>query len=241
MQLSWQLLRPNGKWLKRILRVGVPGGLDQTLIVCCHLWFLSIINSLGTLSAAAHGLGVRIESLAYLPGTAFQVAAATLAGQFLGAGEPRRATRSVMMACAAGGSLMVTAGAMFFFQGDWLTGLFLGKSTEQTAELAVPLLKIVALAMPPFALSTILIGGLRGAGDTRWPLVFTLVGFVGVRIPLAYYFAWPSVSVPLLGIAISGCGWGVVGAWYAMLVDVVFRSVLVVSRFASGGWRRVHV
>ena len=164
--------------MKRILRVGFPGGLDQTLIVCCHLWFLSIINSLGTLSAAAHGLGVRIESLAYLPGTAFQVAAATLAGQFLGAGEPRRATRSVMMACAAGGSLMVTAGAMFFFQGDWLTGLFLGKSTEQTAELAVPLLKIVALAMPPFALSTILIGGLRGAGDTRWPLVFTLVGFV---------------------------------------------------------------
>ena len=64
-------------------------------------------------------------------------------------------------------------------------------------------LQIVALAMPPFALSTILIGGLRGAGDTRWPLVFTLVGFVGVRIPLAYYFAWQSVSVPLLGIVIS--------------------------------------
>jgi putative MATE family efflux protein len=241
MQLQWNLLRPDRSWLKRILRVGFPGGLDQTLIVCCHIWFLSIINSLGTLSAAAHGLGVRIESLAYLPGTAFQVAAATLAGQFLGAGEPRRATRSVMMACAVGGSLMVTAGAMFFFQGDWLTGLFLGKSTRQTAELAIPLLKIVALAMPPFALSTILIGGLRGAGDTRWPLFFTLVGFIGVRLPLAYWFAWESIEVPLIGVAFAGFGLGVVGAWYAMLVDVIFRSVMVVSRFAGGGWRRIRV
>jgi putative MATE family efflux protein len=241
MQLRWDLLRPNGKWLKRILRVGFPGGLDQTIIVCCHLWFLSIINSLGTLSAAAHGLGVRIESLAYMPGTAFQVAAATLAGQFLGAGDPRRATRSVMMACAVGGSLMVSAGAMFFFQGDWLTSLFLGKATRQTADLAIPLLKIVALAMPPFALSTILIGGLRGAGDTRWPLVFTLVGFIGVRIPLAYWLAWESFAIPLLGVTVTGFGLGVVGAWYAMLVDVIFRSVMVVWRFAGGGWRRVNV
>ncbi len=129
MRLHWDLLRPDRDWLKRILRIGFPGGLDQTVIVCCHLWFLSIINSLGTLPAAAHGLGVRIESLAYLPGTAFQVAAATLAGQFLGAGDPRRATRSVMMACAVGGSLMMSAGVLFYSSGHWLTDLFLGDAT----------------------------------------------------------------------------------------------------------------
>jgi Na+-driven multidrug efflux pump len=89
-------LRPTHWWpdpstIMRLLRIGTPGGIDMTSVVFCHLWFLSIINALGTLSAAAHGLAVRIESLAYLPGSAFQIAAATLTGQCLGAGDVRRA------------------------------------------------------------------------------------------------------------------------------------------------------
>ncbi len=170
LRLRWSLLRVDPSWIRRLLRVGLPAGIDQTSIVFCHLWFLSIINSLGTLPAAAHGLGVRIESLAYLPGAAFQVAAATMAGQFLGAGDPRRAARSVWMAVLVGGGLMMSAGVLFFFGGAWLTSLFLGHQTRETATITIELLKIVALAMPPFAVSTILTGGLRGAGDTRWPL-----------------------------------------------------------------------
>ena len=241
LRLERRLLRVDFQWIRRLLRVGVPGGVDQTAVVFCHLWFLSIINSLGTNAAAAHGLGVRIESLAYLPGTAFQVAAATLAGQFLGAGDPRRASRSVMMAFVVGGGIMAAAGVLFFFGGGWLTELFLGAQTNQIAALTIPLLKIVALAMPPFALSTILIGGLRGAGDTRWPLVFTFVGFLLVRIPLAYFLAWDHFTVPLLGWSMTGLGWGVSGAWYAMLIDCCVRSVMVGSRFLHGGWQRVYV
>ncbi len=241
LRLRWDLLRVDLEWIRRLLRVGLPAGFDQTSVVFCHLWFLSIINSLGTLSAAAHGLGVRIESLAYLPGTAFQVAAATMAGQYLGAGDSRRASRSVLMAVLVGGGLMTAAGVLFFFGGRWLTGLFLGQQTEATADVTVRLLKIVALAMPPFALSTILIGGLRGAGDTRWPLLFTFVGFLLVRIPLAYYLAWDEITVPFFGWKLAGVGLGVVGAWYAMLVNCLVRSILVGWRFAHGGWQRVRV
>ena len=106
LRLRWRRLKPDPKMIRRILRIGVPGGVDMTAIVLCHLWFLSIVNSLGVLAAAAHGLAIRIESLGYLPGTAFQVAAATLAGQYLGAGDYRRASRSVLTACLAGGGLM---------------------------------------------------------------------------------------------------------------------------------------
>ncbi len=241
LQLQWSLLRPDRVWIRRILRIGLPGGIDQTAVVFCHLWFLSIINSLGTQAAAAHGLGVRIESLAYLPGTAFQVAAATLAGQFLGAGDRRRATRSVLMALAVGGGFMMCAAALFFFQGGWLTHLFLGQQTSQTAALTIPLLKIVAVAMAPFALSMILTGALRGAGDTRWPLLFTFIGFLLVRIPLAYLLAWDQVTLPGTGIVLPGMGLGVVGAWFAMLADVCLRSVLVGWRFAHGGWQHIDV
>jgi len=241
LRLRWSQLRPDLEWMRRILRVGVPGGVDQTAVVFCHLWFLSIINSLGTLAAAAHGLGVRIESLSYLPGTAFQVAAATLAGQFLGAGDRRRATRSVLVTLLVGGAVMMAAAYLFFFHGRWLTGLFLGQQTQSTAVLTVPLLRIVAVAMPMFAVGTILTGALRGAGDTRWPLLFTFIGFLLVRIPLAYVLAWDQVGIPGTSIVVPGLGWGVVGAWFAMLSDVTLRGTLITWRFLHGGWQRIVV
>jgi putative MATE family efflux protein len=241
LRLRWSGMRPDRDLIRRILRIGVPAGVDMTAIVLCHLWFLTIVNSLGILEAAAHSLAIRIESLAYLPGTAFQVAAATMTGQSLGAGDHRRASRSVMAACMAGGALMSAAGVLFLFRGEWLTSFFLGAGAHQTQALAVPLLQIVAISQPSLALSMVLSGALRGAGDTRWPLTFTFIGFVGLRIPLAYLLAWDEVSLPLLGVTLQGYGLGVIGAWYAMVTDVIVRSLLILTRFLHGGWKRIRV
>src|SRR5690606_5997135 len=152
LRLRWSLFRAEWDLMRRILRIGIPGGLDVSAVLFCHLWYVSIINALGTVEAAAHGLGIRIESLSYLPATAFQVAAATLAGQALGAGDRLRATRSVWMSLLVGGSMMVSAGVLFFFGGGWLTKLFLGDRSESVALLTVPLLRIVALSAPAQAL-----------------------------------------------------------------------------------------
>ena len=241
LRLRWNQFVPDLSLMRRLLRIGVPGGLDMVAVVSCHLWFLSIINALGTLQAAAHGLGIRIESLAYLPGTAFQVAAATLAGQYLGAGDRRRATRAVVTACLAGGAVMSGAGFVFFFAGHELTAIFLGQQTDEVAKWTIPLLKIVALSMPSLALSMVLTGALRGAGDTRWPLLFTFIGFIGIRIPLAYVLAWDTIPLPFVAWTISGFGLGVIGAWYAMITDIIVRSVLVAIRFWQGGWQDVAV
>ncbi len=74
----------------------------------------------------------------------------------------------------------------------------------------------------------ILSGALRGAGDTRWPLAFTLIGFLGVRIPLTW----------LLALHLQ---WGVRGAWYAMAADLLVRCGLVVYRFWQGGWKEIEI
>lgn len=228
LQLEFRLLRPDSDLIRRLLRIGIPGGVDILSIVGCQLWFLALINSLGELAASAHGVALRIESMAYLPGEAFQVAAATLAGQFLGARDYHRAGRSVLMACLVGGGLMIATGVMFYLKADSLVWIFLNDQRTDVAQQAAPLLRIVALAMPALALVMILSGALRGAGDTRWPLVFSLMGFLGVRIPLTWF--WTQHS-----------GWGVQGAWYAMLADLSFRCLLVVYRFWHGGWKRVEV
>jgi Na+-driven multidrug efflux pump len=241
--LKWRfsLLAYDASLVRRLLRVGLPGGVDVTSVLFCHLWYVSIINAISTEAAAAHGVGVRIDSLAYLPGAAFAVAATTLAGQFLGAGDHRRAVKSVLMALFVGGGIMTMAAVWFFFGADSLARFFLGAHSGDTADLAADLLRIVAFATPALAIAMILTGALRGAGDTRWPLVVTLIGFLGIRIPLAYYLAWDTIYVPVLDVTVDGLGGGVVAAWYAMLVETLLRAGLIALRFWHGGWKRVKV
>jgi len=228
LKLQAGSLRPDMTVIRRILRIGIPGGTDVLLIILCHMWFLGIINSLGDLATAAHGVGVKIEGLAYLPGTAFQVAAATMIGQFLGAGDHRRAARGVLTSVLAGGAVMSAVGALFFLFPEPLVRLFVSARQEEVIEMTVPLLQVVAFSTPPLAVLMIVGGALRGAGDTRVPLVLNLLGFLGVRIPGAYLLA-------------HVVGLGLIGAWYAMVGDVVIRCLFMVVRFRLGAWKRVTV
>jgi putative MATE family efflux protein len=231
----------DGPLARRLLRIGGPGGMDQLVIVMCHLWYVSIINRLGPVATAAHGIGVRIESLAYLPGFAFQVAAATLVGQYLGAGNPRLAARSVLAALFAGGGIMVAAGGVLFAAPEPLIRLLVAADEDQVIRLAASLLPIVALAMPALAVVSILAGALRGAGDTRCLLAITLFGLLAVRIPAANWCAYNEFWIPVVDQTVPGLSLGAAGAWYAMVVDSTVRCLLVLARFFQGGWKRVRV
>jgi Na+-driven multidrug efflux pump len=173
-------------------------------------------------------VAIRIESLAYLPGAAFQLAAATLAGQYLGAGDLRGARHSVLTACVTGGGIMAVIGLIMYVDAEQLVGFFLSSRQTGVVEVSAPLLRIISLAMLPLAILNVLTGALRGAGDTRWPLVFMLIGFFGVRIPLAWWLCFE-------------LGWGVTGAWYAMTIDLFLRCLFVMVRFLQGGWQRLNI
>jgi putative MATE family efflux protein len=222
------MMRPVMPMIRKLLNIGIPGGVNTLSIIGCNLWFVSLINRLGNDAAAAHNVAIRLESLGFLPGAAFATAAATLTGQYLGAGDKYRAGRSVLMACLTACGIMTSVGITFYFGGLPLADFFLAPEESAIAEQAAQLLQIAGLAMLPLAIEMVLIGALRGAGDTRWPLLFTFVGFLGIRIPLTY-------------LAIDVFHWGVVGAWYAMLIDLVARCLMVVYRFYHGGWKHVQL
>lgn len=241
LKLQWRRFRPNRGLIRRLLRVGLPGGADMLSIIGCQLWFVALINRLGTLAVAAHGVALCVESLAFLPGSAFQMAATTMVGQTLGARDPHRASRSTLVALLCGGGLMILAGVAIFTRAEILAGLFVRSEHAHVADLAVPLLQTVSLAIPALAVTMILSGSLRGAGDTRWPLAFSLMGLLGVRIPLAYWLAQDVVHLPLVDVTMAGWGLGVVGAWYAMAADLHVRALLVTIRFLEGGWKRIEV
>jgi Na+-driven multidrug efflux pump len=238
LRLDGSALSPDVALIRRLFRVGLPGGADVATVLGCHLWFVSMINGLGTLAAAAHMLAVRIESIAYLPGAAFQVAAATMAGQYLGAGDHDRATRGVRAACSVAIAVMCSAGLLFYFGAEMLTTFFIGDATSPTAIAAMPLLRIAAFAMPAMSLAMVLSGALRGAGDTRWPLFITLIGFLLIRIPGALWLMREPRQLPGISAALPT---GVQGAWLASVVDLFVRAILFVWRFRHGGWKRTRV
>jgi len=225
---AWSALRIDSALQARILRIGIPGGLDITAVILCQCWFVAIVNSISVQAAAAHGVAIQIEGLAYLPGAAFQVAVATLTGQYLGAREPNRAWQVIWQGCLLGEAVMLSAGLVLFFGGEFVAGLMVRSESQTVIELSGVLLRIVSLSMPALALLIVLNGALRGAGDTRSPLWINLCGFLLVRIPLAYLF-------------VNVWGWGVTEAWYAMVADLFVRCALVVIQFRRGLWQHALV
>ena len=139
----------------------------------------------------------------------------------------------------AGGIVMGSAGIGFAFGGQYLTRFFLSGQVTETGQIATQLLRIVATSMPPLAVCMIGAGTLRGAGDTRWPLVITLLGFCLIRIPLAVLLGWSPETVNGWFLASCCVGLGVQGAWISMVIDLWIRAALILSRLAQGGWQKV--
>ncbi len=246
LKVHWRGLWPNLPLMRRLLRVGLPGGVNDALVLTCHLWYLGIINTLGTTQAAAHGLAVRIESPGYLSAWAFAVAASALTGQHLGANNPGRATRATLVSMSLGVGILIAYALVVAGAGQWLTGFFLGfpspgSEAFQTANSTQGILGIMALGLPFLAIFSVTSGALRGAGDTTWPLLITIVGFLLIRMPAAYLLAWDEVTIPFTQWVVPGMGWGLTGAWIAMLADVITRTLLVVGRYLSGAWKRIVV
>ena len=232
-------MRPDFPLMMRLLRVGLPGGGDVMAVLCCQMVFLRIVNSLGEIASAAHGLGIQLESIVYLPCGAFHVAAATMAGQYLGAKNPQRAFYGVLTACVCGVIIAITSGLVLWFGGPQLTAIFTGDPENAISLQAARLLKVVTIFSPSLAVMMVLSGGLRGAGDTLWPWLMNLVGFIGIRLPLACWLACEQID---LGFAVlEGWGVGVEGAWWAMASDLIIRSLLFGWRFGFGNWREARV
>lgn len=239
-------LRPHAATLRRLLRLGLPNFLETS-----SLWFgnFLVIVFVGWLSTEEELLGVhivaaRIEAFSYLPGFAFGTAAATLVGQYLGAGSPAMARRAGWRCCALASAAMGFAGLLFLLVPTPIVGLFSPQPLH--LDRTPPLLMIAGAVQIPFAVGIVLRSALRGAGDVRAVLWLTLVTTYGVRLPLAYLFSGVDVPLP------DWAGGGVIpnpmpiepslaGLWVGLCAELVVRGVLFVIRFAGDGWTRVRV
>jgi putative MATE family efflux protein len=212
--------------VRSIWNVGAPVSGERIVQQAGILIYTKLVLLYGTVSYAAHQVGLSIEALSFLPGYGFAIAAATMVGQSIGAGKYTRAKLENWEANRLAIVIMAGMGIVFFFFPYLLLRAF--TTDEAVIELGTVFLKIVALLQVPLAITMVLAGSLRGAGDTRFIMGATTVGMWGVRVPMALIVAlWLHLSVYYV--------------WTAMIADWTVRMALLLWRYQSERWRQIQV
>jgi putative MATE family efflux protein len=213
-----------GERTRRLFEIGYPAALEQLVVQSGFIAFTFIIaRFFGTPALAAYGIGVQILSLSFVVGFGFSIAASTLVGQHLGAGEPERAAHSGWRAMAlAIGSLSVLS-VLITSLARPIAEAMIGD--PEVVRLTVAFIYTLGAAQPLMAIEFALGGALRGAGDTRFPLLTTFTGLIVGRVLIASLFTWQHYPVEWI--------------YGALLADYVLKAILLITRFRSNRWQHM--
>ena len=207
----------------RLLHIGYPAGVEVLVFQAGYFVFLMMIGHFyGTIAFAAYNVGSSLLMVCFVVGFGFSIAGSTLAGQHLGARDPDGAVRSGWRSAGYAVASMGTIGLAVAVFAPELAVFFLGDD-EETVRLTVQMAYIMAAMTPLMAIEFAIGGALRGAGDTRFPLVATAVGLLGARCTLAAAFTF--------------LGWPVVWVYGAMIVECIVKGAMLLARFRSDRWK----
>lgn len=216
-----QSLRPDWSVLKPCLRVALPNGLQRFGTSLGYVAFASMINSLGDVATAAHTIANTVESAFYIPGYGMQTAAATLAGNALGAGDNRRVKDLAKMNIFIEVILMILSGSLLFLFAPNMMSIF--SRDPEVIFLGATVLRMVAVSEPFYGVSIIIEGMMQGMGNTVRPFLFSITGMWGVRIVGSF------LCTQILGL-------GLVSAWGCMIAHNLTLFVMFLICYLTGRW-----
>ncbi len=242
VSLSRRRLRPHWHTLRRIVRVGLPNFFETVGMWAGNFLIVMMVGAMATEGAlGAHIVAIRIEAVSFLPAFSMSLAAATLAGQWLGAGSSAMASR-VIMACVGVASVFMGAmGVCFLLVPHVITGWF----TPQPEHLALTpqLLAITGWVQVPFAVGIVLRSALRAAGDAKVVMWITWVCTWLIRLPLAFLISGVDLRFGTFVVhnpAPFGNN-GLPGLWIGLCSEIVLRGALFWLRFLQGKWKVMKV
>lgn len=244
LKLRRSRLRPHWHTMRRIVKVGFPNFLETLGMWIGNFPIILMAGWIGHGLVGAHILAVRIEAFSFQPGFAIGIAAAALAGQYLGAGSPRLAKRAVLICTGMSATIMGVMGVCLILFSKQVVGMLSAQGVH--LEVTPRLLEITGLVQVPFAIALVFRQAMRGAGDVKVVMWLTWLTTYAFRLPLAY--ALSGVDVPLPGggkFENPFKAWvgeaSLAGLWVGLCAEIVLRSVAFGIRFWQGGWARVRV
>ena len=226
---NWAFNRP---LFTRMMRYGMPSGLQIMLDVLAFAFFIWFVGRIGTLELGATNLAFQVNSLAFMPLFGLSIAVSTLVGQHLGENQPQLAHRATWLAFHLGLLYMTTISLFYLF----LPGMFIDPfgmniAPEKFANLrqmAIVILRFVAIYCSFDTMNVIFAGALKGAGDTRFVMFTTLsLGFVIMVFP-----TW---------LACRPGGGGIYMAWTFLSAFVIILGFCLLARFRHGAWQKMRV
>ena len=221
---------PDWTIIRSLFRFGLPTGIQGIAMNVGGVLMLSFIGSLAQSAAAQAAFAVsysQLFSLITWTSVGLMGAAAAVAGQNLGAGNPERSAQAVHVAARYGLSGAALIGALFLFFPAQLLAIF-GMHGGPVVALGVQLLRVLSLSGLFIAVALTYTGGLQGTGDTKSPLYISIVS--QVIVPLGICFAVQRLS-----------HLDPIDIWIAILVGHMTRCALSVWRFNQGKWRSIRV
>jgi putative MATE family efflux protein len=225
LNFRWHKLWPDLDLGWRILRVGNPAAIEQLVIQFGFVAYVAFVARYGAKEVAAYFIGVRILALSFLPGFGFSAASATLVGQGLGARDPHFARKAGWESTGMAVVMMTAMGLVFVIFARQIAALFI--DDHEVIIYTVAFMYALGAAQPLMAIDWTITGALRGAGDSRFPLIGSLAGFYGMRL--------------FLTILIWYYHGDIIWIWWSLIADYIVRSTAKTWRFYGGKWQTIEV
>jgi multidrug resistance protein, MATE family len=217
---------------RRLLRFGLPTGLQFSLEIFAFALFMLIVGRIGTVPLAATSLAFSLNMIVFMPTLGLGVGVSSLVARYLGAEQPELAERSTWSAFGISLSYMTVCSLAYVLLPRVLLAPYAAASVHGSfgpvTEVAVVLLRFVAFYSIFDMSSAIFAAGLRGAGDTAYPMKVTLV------------FSWVALLIPTY-VACVMFGLGLYAAWTAATLYVFCLGVMMQRRFRKGGWKSLRI
>jgi MATE family, multidrug efflux pump len=199
-------LAPDFHTIRALIRLGLPAAAQLSIEIGVFAAATALIGRLDPPSLAAHQIALNTASLTYMVPYGISSAAAVRVGQALGRGDPHAAARSGWVAMGMGAAFMAGAGVVMIAAPEYVARVF--TTDRAVIRSAVALLAVAALFQLFDGIQGVATGALRGAGDTRTPMICHLVMYWLVGLPLGYTLCFV-------------LGWRAVGLWTGLCVALI--------------------
>jgi MATE family multidrug resistance protein len=223
--------RPSLLHIKDLFRVGwAPGLMFGNEMICWGLFMVYMVGRFGTEHSTAGWIAHQYMSMSFMPAVGISVAVTAMVGKCMGAKRPDLAASRAWMGVRVAVVYMLICAVCFVVFADPMARLFLSDEQDpETLERLVGMVGMFLLLTAAFqlfdAFAITLVGALRGAGDTAWPGIATLVA------------SWTVIVGGGLLIMHLAPGLGSVGPWIAASAYVIILSLLILGRFLQGSWK----
>ncbi len=213
----------------RILRIGIPSGITQAIMATAGMVVLNLTNAMGEMVIACNVIIMRVDGFAMMPNFTFGQAMSVYTGQNVGAGKFDRVSKGLRQGAGIAVAFSAVITLVLLFLGKYLFALF--TDTPALIDLAVRMIRLMAVGYICISITQVLGGVMRGAGDTVTPMWISIISTILIRVPVAYGMAWLTRS--------EDFPHGKPDALFlSMMISWTLGMFLSIIAFSMGRWKK---